>query len=181
MSLCSQRAGHTSPHVLTTQTQTYKSVFSSHPDLPPISSTFSPTSFPLNIASSKPSLKHLYHTKDLNTSPWYQTRPPQRLTNKSPGNNDPQLSTKSVVPLHTNLDGPLSTTKSENTVLKGPSDPQGNGAAKASPPILGRPHECSHLVGGTGSNAGGSSNHHPYQDSETPICQVCISCFFSKK
>jgi hypothetical protein len=178
--------GQTVPHISTAQTLTYKSVFTSHPNLPPITSTISPTSFPLNIASSKPSVKHSYYTKDLMTSSWYQTRTPQRLTSTSPISNGPGLSTKSVSPHHINLNSPLSTTKSDYTVSEGhadadmflsPASMRGNGAARASPPILGRPPECSHLVGGTGSSAGGSSNIHHYLDNETPMCQVCISCF----
>jgi hypothetical protein len=58
-----------------------------------------------------------------------------------------------------------------------PASVRGNGAARASPPVLGRPHECSQLVGGSGTNAGGTSNIHHYMDNETPICQVCIPCF----
>jgi hypothetical protein len=97
---------------------------------------------------------------------------------------------KSAGSHHINLNSPLSTTKSDYTASEGPSDAdiflspasmRGNGAARASPPILGRPDECSHLVGGTGSNAGGNSNLHHYFDNESPICQVCISCSFGKK
>jgi hypothetical protein len=182
--------GQTSPYASTAQTLTFKSVFASHPNLPPITSTVSPTSFPLNLASSKPSVKHSYYTKDLMTNSWYQTRAPQRLTSTSAISNDPGLSTMSAGSRHINQNSPLSTTKSDYTVSEGPSGAdmflspasmQGNGAVRASPPILGRPHECSHLSGGTGSNAGGSSNLHHYFDNETPMCQVCILCSTSNK
>ncbi|XP_033610855.1 myelin regulatory factor isoform X3 [Cryptotermes secundus] len=181
----SQRVGQISPHTSTVQTLTFKPVFSSHPNIPPISSTIFPTSFPLNIASPKPSVKHSYYTKDLITNSWYQTKPPQRLTTKSPISNDPVLHIKSVSPLPTNLYSPLSTTKSDYAVSEGPPNAdtflsaasvRGNGAARASPPVLGRPQECSQLVGGSGTNAGGTSNIHHYMDNETPLCQTyCCS------
>lgn len=182
--------GQVSPHTSTAQTLTFKPVFSSHPNIPPISSTSFPTSFPLNIASPKPAVKHSYYTKDLITSSWYQTKPPQRLTTKSPISNDPVLHMKSVSPLPTNLYSPLSTTKSDYAASEGPLDAdmflspasvRGNSAPRPSPPVLGRPHECSQLVGGSGTNAGGTSNIHHYMDNETPICQVCVSCIYSKK
>lgn len=183
-SLHSQRVGQTSPHASTAETLTFKSVFSSHPNRPPITSTISP-SFPLNIASSKPSIKHSYYTKDHMTSSWYQTGPPQRLTSKASVSNNLGLSTKSVNPLQSNVNSRSSTAKAEHTASEGspdvdiffsPGSLRGNGATRASPPVLGRPHECSNLVGGSSGNAGGSSSLHHYLDSESPICQTyCCS------
>lgn len=178
--------GQTSPHASTAETLTFKSVFSSHPNIPPITSTISP-SFPSNIASSKPSIKHSYYPKDLIASSWYQTRPPQGLTSKASIGNNLGVSTKSVYPLQTNVNSPLSTAKAGYTASEGPPDVdiysspislRGNGAARASPPVLGRPHECSNLVGGSSSNAGGSSTLHHYLDNDSPICQVCMTMLY---
>jgi hypothetical protein len=175
--------GHTSPHASTAETLTFKSVFSSHPNIRPITSTISP----LNIASSKPSIKHSYYTKDLITSSWYQTRPPQRLTSKAAMTNNLGLSTKSVGPLKTNVNSPLSTAKGEYSVSEGPPDVdtflspgsfQGNAAARTPPPVIGRPHECSNFVAGTSSSAGGGSTLHHYLDNESPMCQVCMSMLY---
>ncbi|XP_069702809.1 myelin regulatory factor isoform X2 [Periplaneta americana] len=174
-SLYSQHLGQTASSLA------FKPVFSSHPNAPPISSTSSPTSFPLNIASSKPSVKHSYYTKDLMTSSWYYTGSPQRLINKAPSSDDPSaLSTKPVGPLRTNPNTPQSTIASDGPPdadsFLSPSSLRGSGAVRASPPVLGRPHECSHMSGGTGSNIGGSSNLHHYLDAEMPMCPTyCCS------
>lgn len=171
----SQRGGQTNPHASTTETLTLKSVFSSHPNVPPITSTISP-SFPLNIASSKPSIKHSYYTKDLITNSWYQTRTSPRQSSTAAVSDNLALSTKSLNPLRTNVQRPSSTAKlehagSERTPDEDMSIPsgasQGNGASRASPPVLGRPYECSALVGGTSSS---------YLDNESLICQTyCCS------
>jgi hypothetical protein len=142
------------------------------------------------MASPKPSVKHSYYTKDLITSSWYQTKLPQRLTTKAPISNHPILPVKSVSTFPTNIYSASSTTKSDYAVSDGrldadmffsPSSLRGNGAARASPPVLGRPHECSQLGGGSGTSAGGTTNIHHYMDNETPICQVCTSLSYSKK
>ena len=179
--MCSQRGGQTYPHASTTERLTLKSVFSSHPNVPPITSTISP-SFPLNIASSKPSIKHSYYTKDLITNSWYQTRTSPRQSSTAAVSDNLALSTKSLNPLRTNVQRPSSTAKLEHAGSERTPDEdmavpsgasQGNGASRASPPVLGRPYECSALVGGTSSS---------YLDNESLICQVCMSmlCLYSK-
>jgi hypothetical protein len=172
--------GQTNPHASTAETLTFKSN-SSHPNVPPVTSTL----FPLNIASSKPSIKHSYYTKDLITNSWYQTRPPQRLTSTSAVSDNVPLSTKSVNPLQTNVKSSLSTARAEHAGSDGPPDMdiflpsgslRGNGVARVSPPVLGRPHECSTLVVGTGNTAGGSRTLHHFLDTtDSPLCQVCMS------
>ena len=169
--------GQTNPHASTVENLTLKSVFSSHPNIPPVTSTISP-SFPLNIASSKPSIKYSYYAKDLITNSWYQTRPPTRLTSTAAVNNNLALSTKSNNPLRTNAQSSSTTAKPEHAGSEGPPDGdiflspgslRGNGPSRASPPVLGRPLECSTLVGGTSSS---------YLDNESATCQVCMNMLF---
>jgi hypothetical protein len=172
--MCSQRVGQTNPRTSMAETLTSKSVFSLHPNIPPITSTILP-SFPLNIPSSKPSTKHSHYTKDLISNSWYQTRPPPRLTSTADVSDNLALSTKSVNSLRTAVQSPSSTAKPEHAGSEGtpdvdsflsPGSLRGNGASRASPPVLGRPHECSALAGGTSSS---------FLDNESPLCQVCMS------
>ena len=149
----------------------------SHPNMPPITSTTSP-SFPSNKTSSKTSIKHSYYTKDLITNSWHQTRPPPRLNSTSAASDNLALSTKStksVSPLRTSVQSPSSTAKPEHVGSEVPPDVdifpfpgslQGSGTPRQSPRVLGRPYECSPLVGGTSSS---------FLDNDSPICQVCMS------
>ncbi|PSN54011.1 hypothetical protein C0J52_10163, partial [Blattella germanica] len=154
-----QRLGQTNAHI--PSPTSFRPMYSSQHNFPPLSSTMSPMSFPLNIASSKPPFKH---SKDLMTSSWYYTGTPQRLTNKAPINNGPPVSTKS-----SNSYTDYTETPQDTGMFLSPSSMRGSGTSRASPPVLGRPQECS-------MGTVGSSNLHHDLDAETPICQTyCCS------
>ena len=126
-------------------------------------------SYPLNyIASSKPPPKY---SKDIITSSWYYTGTPQRLTNKTPISNNPGIFTKTLA-LNTEKKTGNTESPSDSTIFLSPPIIRESGTARASPPVLGRPQECSHLSGVVGSNTGGSTNQHHYLDAETSLCQV---------
>ena len=92
-------------------------MFSSQSNIPPITSTISPT---------YPSKTPPKYTKDLMTNSWYYTGASQRLTNKASISNGPGISTK----LKT-LNSPHATSKTETF---------GDSSPFLSPPVMQHAH-----------------------------------------